>query len=66
MTDCLRVITENTAKYAGGGYVKDRWISIVGKKRAVSNKSGAQIVADVIKKTGLRLESSGGEMDGPI
>ena len=66
MTDCLRVITENTAKYAGGGYVKDRWISIVGKKRASSNKYGAQIVADVIKKTGLRLESSGGEMDGPI
>ena len=66
MTDCLRVITENTAKYAGGGYVKDRWISIVGKKRAPANKSGAQIVAEVIKKTRLRLESSGGEMDAPI
>lgn len=66
MTDCLRTITENTAKYAGGGYVKDRWISIVEKKRTASKKSGAQIVADVVKKTGLKLTLSGGDTDGSI
>ena len=29
ITDSLRVIGENTAKYAGGSYIKKRWISFI-------------------------------------
>lgn len=29
VTDALRVIGENTAKYAGGSYLKARWADII-------------------------------------
>lgn len=29
VTDALRIIGENTAKYAGGSYLKARWTDII-------------------------------------
>ena len=57
ITDSLRVIGENTAKYAGGSYIKKRWISFI-EDNPQKEQTGEEIVAQVIEKTGLRLISS--------
>lgn len=55
MTDTLRVITENTAKYAGGSMVSVRYYDIINKKKA-EVKSGDEIVADIVARAGLELK----------
>lgn len=57
ITDSLCVIGENTAKYAGGSYIKKRWISFI-EDNPQKEQTGEEIVAQVIEKTGLRLISS--------
>lgn len=48
VTDSLRIIGENTAKYAGGGYIKERWHDIITKKP--DTRTGDEIAADIIRK----------------
>lgn len=55
--ECLRTITENTAKYVGGTYMTAKWGGIVDPKPKDA-RSGAEIAADVIKKAGLTLVAS--------
>ena len=55
--ECLRTITENTAKYVGGSYMTTKWTDIVDPKPK-DTRSGAEIAADVIKKAGLTLVAS--------
>lgn len=57
ITDSLRVIGENTAKYAGGSYIKKRWASLI-EDKPKREQTGEEIVAQVIEKTGLKLISS--------
>ncbi len=52
VTDSLRIIGENTAKYAGGGYLKMRYIDAVTPK-IEDERTGGEIAAEVIKKAGL-------------
>lgn len=52
VTDCLRMMTENTAKFSGGRYVT-RSFSEVLRREPVDNRTGEEIAADVIKKAGL-------------
>ena len=54
VSDCLRIMTENTAKYSGGSYVKHRYADIM-KPRRVDNRTAEQIVADVVKLAGLEV-----------
>lgn len=56
-SECLRIITENTAKYVGGTYMTAKWSDIVDTKPKDA-RSGAEIAADVIKKAGLTLVTS--------
>lgn len=48
VTDSLRVIGENTAKYSGGGYIEKRWYDLITAKP--DNRTGNEIAADIIKK----------------
>lgn len=57
VTDALKIIAENTAKYAGGSHPKVRYIDLVDPKPK-DTRSGAEIAADVIKKAGLTLVAS--------
>lgn len=57
VTDSLRIIGENTAKLAGGGYLKSRWADVVDPKTK-EVRTGEEIVAEVIKKSGLKLITS--------
>ena len=52
VTDCLRMVTENTAKSYGGTYMTGRYIDGV-KQTKMDNRTGTEIAADVIKKAGL-------------
>ena len=56
VTDCLRQIAENTAKYAGGQYLVERWADKL-KQKPREPRTGEQIVADVVKNAGLKVVS---------
>lgn len=59
ITDALRAISENTAKYAGGKYIQARYADMI-KPKPKDIRSGNEIAADVIKKAGLKLVKKGG------
>ena len=56
MTDALQITVENTAKFAGGSYIKARYIDIIEPKK-VDTRTGDEIVADIIKRAGLVVKS---------
>ncbi len=53
VTECLRTMTENTARFAGGNYITARLADTVSKPHIDDSKTGEEIVAEVIKKAGL-------------
>lgn len=54
--ECLRVLTENTAKYAGGSSIQLKYTDMINRKPRDA-RSGEEIAADVIKKCGLKVVS---------
>ena len=52
--ECLRIITENTAKIVGGSCVSVSFADIIDPK-PVDNRTGEEIVAEIIKKAGLEV-----------
>ena len=57
ITDALQAITGNTAMYAGGQAIQERYYDIINKKQ--DKRSGDEIAADIIKRAGLTIK--GGE-----
>ena len=51
---CLRIITENTAKIGGGSYITVKFYDIINPK-PVDNRSGEEIAADIIKRAGIEV-----------
>ena len=56
MTDALKITVENTAKFAGGSYIKARYIDIIEPKK-VDTRTGDEIVEDIIQRAGLVVKS---------
>ncbi len=56
MTDALQITVENTAKFAGGSYIKARYIDIIEPKK-VDTRTGDEIVEDIIQRAGLVVKS---------
>lgn len=54
VAECLRVITENTAKMSGGSYISASFADILNPK-PVDNRTGEEIVAEIIQKAGLEV-----------
>ena len=52
--ECLRVITENTAKMGGGSYITVKLADIINPK-PVDNRAGEEIAADIIKRAGIEV-----------
>lgn len=52
VTDALKVVGENTAKFAGGTHLTKRYAEVAGLV-PVDTRSGEEIVADVIGRAGL-------------
>lgn len=54
--ECMRVITENTAKRVGGTMMTAKYADMISQKPK-DTRSGEEIAADVIKKCGLKVVS---------
>ena len=54
VTDCLRIISENTAKMCGGSYMKAKLADIINPD-PVDNRTGEEIAADIIKRAGIEV-----------
>ena len=52
--ECLRIITENTAKIGGGSYIAVKLADIL-KPKQVENRTGEEIAADIIKRAGIEV-----------
>ena len=52
VTDCLKLIAENTANFSRGRYVKARYYEIIHPAK-VDTRTGDEIVEDIIKRAGL-------------
>ena len=54
VTDCLRIITENTAKMGGGSYITAKFADIINPTPA-DDRTGEEIAADIIKRSGIEV-----------
>ena len=54
VTDCLRMVAENTAKLSQGTYTTARFYDIVNPKQA-DKRTGEEIAADIIKRAGIEV-----------
>ena len=52
--ECLRVITENTAKMGGGSYITAKLADIINPK-PVEKRTGEEIAADIIKRAEIEV-----------
>lgn len=52
VTDALRFVAENTARYAGGSYIKARYSDMIEPKKQ-DNRTCEEITADVVARCGL-------------
>ena len=59
ISDCLQMLTENTARASiGGQYMRDKMRNLL-NHAPVDNRTGDEIAADVIKRAGLEVTKSG-------
>ena len=54
VSDCLRIISENTAKIGGGSSITAKFSDIINPK-PVDNRTGEEIAADIIKRAGIEV-----------
>ena len=54
VTDCLRMISENTAKISGGSYITAKLADII-NPQPVDNRTGEEIATDIIKRAGIEV-----------
>ena len=54
VTDCLRIISENTAKMGGGSYITAKFADII-NPMPVDNRTGEEIASDIIKRAGIEV-----------
>lgn len=60
VAECMRMMTENTAKFAGGRYMSLSFGEML-RPKPIDNRTGDEIAMDVIKKAGLKVVVKGGE-----
>lgn len=52
VTDALRLVAENTARYVSGDYIKMRYAEIIEPKKQ-DNRTCEEITADIVARCGL-------------
>ena len=56
ITDALKIISENSAKFAGGSMISARFYDIINEQnKHDEKKTGEEIVADIITRAGLEV-----------
>lgn len=62
ITDCLKMICENTSKLAGGSAPSKRYFDMIEPKKPEETRNADEIIADLNKKCGLTMiDDTGGE-----
>lgn len=54
VAECLRIISENTAKTAGGGYMSKSFDEIINPK-PTDSRSAEEIINDITKNAGIEV-----------
>ena len=54
VSECLRIISKNTAKMGGGEFVERKFSDIINPKPK-DERSGEEIVADIIERAGIEV-----------
>ena len=54
VTNCLRIMTENTAKQVCGNYITAEYEDLIHPKKK-DNRNGNEIAADVILNAGIKV-----------
>ena len=57
VTDALRLVAENTARYASGDYIKVRYADIIEPKKQ-DNRTCEEITADIVERCGLTIKKA--------
>ena len=57
VTDALRLVAENTARYASGDYIKARYADMIEPKKQ-DNRTCEEITADVVARCGLVIKKA--------
>lgn len=57
VTDALRLVAENTARYASGDYIKARYADMIEPKKQ-DNRTCEEITADVAARCGLTIKKA--------
>ena len=52
VTDALRIVAENTARYAGGNYIKSRYADMIEPKKQ-DNRTCEEMTADIVARRGM-------------
>lgn len=65
VTDALRIVSENTARYASGDYIKARYADMIEPKKQ-DNRTCEEITADIVARCGLTIKKAApdGAADG--
>lgn len=54
ISEALRIISENTARFGGGSYMTSKFSDIVTPKNR-DKRTGEEIVADIVNRAGLKV-----------
>lgn len=57
VTDALRLVAENTARYASGDYIKVRYADMIEPKKQ-DNRTCEEITADIVARCGLTIKKA--------
>ena len=55
VTECLRMITENTAKQSGGSYINKPFADVIGNSKPKDERTADEIIADISFRAGLEV-----------
>ena len=55
VTECLRIMTENTAKQSGGSYINKPFAEVIGNNKPKDERTADEIIADISFRAGLEV-----------
>ena len=55
VTECLRIMTANTAKQSGGSYINKPFADVIGNSKPKDERTADEIIADISFRAGLEV-----------
>lgn len=57
VTDALRIVAENTARFASGNYIRARYADMI-EPKTQDNRTCEEITADIVARCGLTIKKA--------